>query len=406
MTKLQFWTASGLILSGMISVCTAADPVPDRSEERNRMVRDFLSREGISNELVLKAMRAVPRHEFMTATTQEFAYTDAAFAIGHGQTISPPFVVAYMTQTLDPQPRDRVLEIGTGSGYQAAVLAEIVKEVFTIEIVEPLGEAASDRLSGLGYDNIRTRIGDGFAGWSEHAPFDKIIVTCSPESVPKPLIAQLKEGGRMIIPLGRRYQQVFHLFTKRDGKLEEERLIPTFFVPMTGESEAQRRVLPDPKHIEILNASFEEDENHDGRVDNWYYQRQCRRLRGVSPSGRHMLRFKNSQPSRHAHVMQGLAIDGSSIESLRISIWSRASRAAKGSKSYELPGLMCHFFDANRKSIDDRIVGPWLGSSDWKRTTLTVPVPSKARELVIRVGLNGGVGQLDVDGIEVRAIRR
>src|SRR5581483_9449123 len=149
---------------------------------------------------------------------------------GDKQTISPPYIVAYMTELLDPQPDDKVLEIGTGSGYQAAVLSPLVKEVYTIEIVESLGKAAAKRLKDLKYKNVFCKVGDGYLGWPEHAPFDKIIVTCSPENVPKPLVEQLKDGGKMIIPLGERYQQVFHLFEKQNGELKATRLGNTLFV--------------------------------------------------------------------------------------------------------------------------------------------------------------------------------
>ena len=167
-----------------------------------------------------------------------------ALPIGHGQTISPPFIVAYMTEQLDPQPTDKVLEIGTGSGYQAAVLSGLVKEVYTIEIVDALGRRAAADLKRLKYANVHAKVGDGYQGWPEHAPFDKIIVTCSPENVPPALTEQLKEGGRMIVPVGQRYQQVFHLLKKIDGKLVTEALRPTLFVPMTGEAEQRRQVRP------------------------------------------------------------------------------------------------------------------------------------------------------------------
>src|SRR5262249_8358289 len=154
--------------------------------------------------------------------------------------------------------------IGTGSGYQAAVLSNLVKEVYSIEIIPALGKLASERLSRLKYHNVHTKIGDGYLGWDEHAPFDKIIVTCSPENVPRALIDQLKEGGKLLIPLGERYQQVFHQFEKKDGELEQKKLISTLFVPMTGQSEDLRQIKPDPLHPRILNGDFEVDENHDG----------------------------------------------------------------------------------------------------------------------------------------------
>src|SRR5262249_51631785 len=156
----------------------------------------------------------VPRHLFVPADKRSGAYQDWIIPMGHKQTVSPPYIVGYMTQTLDPAPEDRVLEIGTGSGYQAAVLSKIVKEVYTIEIIEPLGKEAEKRLRNLRYKNVKVKIGDGYQGWAEHAPFDKIIVTCSPENVPQPLVDQLRDGGRMLIPLGERYQQAFYLYEK------------------------------------------------------------------------------------------------------------------------------------------------------------------------------------------------
>ncbi len=207
---------------------------------------------------VLKATARVPRAEFVPREFREYAYQDAALPIGDGQTISAPFIVAYMTETLDPQPTDRVLEIGTGSGYQAAVLSCLVSEVYTIEIVKNLGRKAAETLKKLGYDNVFVRVGDGYQGWPEAAPFDKIIVTCSPEDVPQPLLDQLKEGGKLIIPVGERYRQYFVLCEKKNGKIERKTLIPICFVPMTGEAEEKRVELPDPTRPGLVGGGFEE----------------------------------------------------------------------------------------------------------------------------------------------------
>ena len=222
------------------------------------MVSQFLEKEGIKNPRVLEAMRTVPRHDFMPLMLMDKAYVDAAWSIGYKQTISPPFIVAYMTEAIDPQPTDRVLEIGTGSGYQAAVLSLLVKEVYSIEIVEPLARLAERRLKRLGYSNVKTKAGDGYLGWPEHAPFDKILVTCSPENVPKPLVDQLREGGKMIIPLGERFHQDIYLLEKRNGKLVRKHLLPTLFVPMTGRSEKERAVKPNPFRPQIANGGFED----------------------------------------------------------------------------------------------------------------------------------------------------
>jgi protein-L-isoaspartate(D-aspartate) O-methyltransferase len=201
------------------------------------MVREQITGPGrnITNASVIAAMSKVPRHELVPASVRPLAYRDRAMPIGHAQTISQPFIVAFMTEQLDPKPEDRVLEIGTGSGYQAAVLAELVAEVYTIEIVEPLGPRAKEDLARLGYENVHVKIGDGYEGWPEHAPFDSIIVTCAPEHVPQPLVEQLKEGGRMIIPVGAGMDQRLYLLKKEDGKVEQEAVLPVVFVPMTGE---------------------------------------------------------------------------------------------------------------------------------------------------------------------------
>jgi len=212
---------------------------PSFAQARERMVREQIEARGVTNETVLEAMRAVPRHLLVPPRLRHRAYEDRPLPIGHDQTISQPYIVAFMTEILDPQPGDRVLEIGTGSGYQAAVLAEIVEAVYSIEIVEPLAEQAARDLASIGYPNLHLRTGDGYLGWPEEAPFDAIIVTCAPEAVPQPLVEQLKEGGRMIIPVGGETQELY-LLEKRDGAVEERAVLPVRFVPMTGRAGGTR----------------------------------------------------------------------------------------------------------------------------------------------------------------------
>ena len=201
---------------------------------RDRMVKEQIAARGVHDEAVLRAMRKVPRHLFVPEQYWLYAHFDGPLDIGHGQTISQPYIVAYMTELLGLEPGDTVLEIGTGSGYQAAVLAEIVKQVYTIEIVEELGIAAAKKLKELGYNNVEVRVGDGYNGWPEHAPFDGIMVTAAPETVPQPLLDQLKEGGRLVIPVGPRSGvQDLMVYEKRDGRFIKKNMIPVKFVPFT-----------------------------------------------------------------------------------------------------------------------------------------------------------------------------
>lgn len=201
---------------------------------REEMVEKQIRNRGVNDPSVLNAMRVVPRHLFIPEHQKPYAYDDRPLSIGNNQTISQPYIVAFMTEAINPGRDDKVLEIGTGSGYQAAVLAEIVDEVYTIEIVPELADRAKETFDRLGYDNIHTRSGDGYAGWPSEAPFDAIIVTAAPEEVPPPLVEQLREGGRMIIPVGPVYRvQSLQLLTKKNGKLKVRDLLPVRFVPFT-----------------------------------------------------------------------------------------------------------------------------------------------------------------------------
>jgi protein-L-isoaspartate(D-aspartate) O-methyltransferase len=209
----------------------------DLAAQRQRMVEQQLKPRGIKDEHVLAAMAKVPREEFVPADVRRSAYEDGPLPIGYDQTISQPYVVAFMTEQLRPKRSDRVLEIGSGSGYQAAILGELVAEVYTIEIVEPLAKSAEATLQRLGYNNVYIKVGDGYKGWPQEAPFDAIIVTCAPEKVPQPLVDQLKDGGRMIIPVGERFAQQLYLLEKKNGQLKESVTLPVRFVPMLREAQ-------------------------------------------------------------------------------------------------------------------------------------------------------------------------
>lgn len=217
-------------------------PLREKSEESiyrgkaEAMVAEQIQGRGVKDEKVLQAMGKVPRHRFVPENLIPHAYEDNPLPIGFGQTISQPYIVALMTELLNPEGSDRVLEVGTGSAYQAAVLSEIVDEVYTIEIFEELGTSAKERLEDLGYDNVKVKIADGYYGWPEYAPFDAIIVTCAASHIPPPLIQQLKEGGKMCIPVGSVFwAQNLMLVEKKNGKIISRNILPVRFVPMLGE---------------------------------------------------------------------------------------------------------------------------------------------------------------------------
>jgi protein-L-isoaspartate(D-aspartate) O-methyltransferase len=209
-----------------------APTTADFASQRQRMVEQQLKFRGIKDERVLAAMAKVPREEFVPVVARPSAYEDGPLPIGYDQTISQPYIVAFMTEQLRAQPGDRILEIGSGSGYQAAILAELVAEVYTIDIVEPLAKTAEATLQRLGYKNVHVKVGDGYKGWPEEAPFDAVIVTCAPEKVPQPLADQLKDGGRIVIPVGERFAQQLFLLEKKNGQLKESVTLPVRFVPM------------------------------------------------------------------------------------------------------------------------------------------------------------------------------
>lgn len=213
---------------------------PGTAKLRESMVKNQIAARGIRDEGVLRAMARVPRHDFVPEAMKSSAYEDFPLPIGYGQTISQPYIVAFMTEAAAIGPEEKVLEIGTGSGYQAAVLAELAATVFTIEIVEPLGHRAAQTLSRLGYGNVKCRVGDGYAGWPDEAPFDAILVTAAPDHVPEPLVQQLREGGRIVIPVGVGIQKLI-VAVKENGALRTVETLPVRFVPMTGKGMDEKK---------------------------------------------------------------------------------------------------------------------------------------------------------------------
>jgi protein-L-isoaspartate(D-aspartate) O-methyltransferase len=224
--------AAGLLI---LAACAAAPGAPAASpdEGRERMVKEQIEARGIKDPLTLAALRKVPRHLFVTEAAAREAYGDFPLPIGHGQTISQPYIVAFMTEALGLRGGENVLEIGTGSGYQAAVLAQIAGKVHTIEIVPELAAQARERLARLGYRNVEVRAGDGYLGWPEAAPFDAVMVTAAAPRIPEPLKQQLAPGGRLVLPVGDEYQELI-VVTRRGSAFDERRVLPVRFVPMTG----------------------------------------------------------------------------------------------------------------------------------------------------------------------------
>ena len=227
----------GAALALLVSSCDTPDTPQQRERDwasaRAAMVGDQLRARDVSNPRVLDAMSRVPRHLFVPEPLRADAYGDFPLPIGHGQTISQPYIVGFMSQALEIQPQHRVLEIGTGSGYQAAILAELAKEVYTIEIVTPLADRARSTLDGLGYTNVRIKAGNGYLGWPEHAPYDRVMVTAAPDDVPRALVEQLRVGGLMAIPVGT-VEQELRILRRTDTGLETLRTLPVRFVPMVG----------------------------------------------------------------------------------------------------------------------------------------------------------------------------
>lgn len=370
------------------------------SVERDRLIQNVLIPGGIRDRRVLDSVAKTPRHEFVPREYIPKAYLDIAIPIGDQQTISSPFIVALMTEALQPKPTDKVLEIGTGSGYQAAILSPLVKDVYTIEIKEDLGQRTIELLQELGYDNVHCKLGDGFQGWKEHAPFDKIIVTCSPSDVPVPLREQLKEDGLMVIPVGERYQQMLYLMRKKNGKLEKEALMPTLFVPMTGSAEDRRPDRPDGSNPVLLNTSFEEPLIREFHIPGWYYQFGCIQVESDdAPDGKNVLQFESNDPNLPNMLLQGLPLDGRAVRKIKLGAWIALTDVKIGRDKEKSPSIAIQYFDENRNRIGYNYVGGFKGTRNWKFESKVFPVPPQTREAIVSIGLFGAEGIARFDGV-------
>jgi protein-L-isoaspartate(D-aspartate) O-methyltransferase len=285
-----------------------------------------------------------------------------------------------------------------------------------------LSRQASETLRRLKYDNVSTRVSDGFEGWSEAAPFDKIIVTCSPESVPGPLIAQLREGGTLIIPVGERYQQTLFRMVKTNGKLVQEELRPTLFVPMTGEAEDGRQVLPDATNPAVVNGDFEIKAHQSNastnsrntmlngtsmadQVPGWYYGRQVSLMDGNSrnpaAAGNTFVRFTNQTPGLSAHLLQGISVDGRHVQQMALSGCCRTSGVVLGADVNAAPMVSISLYDDSRSELAVFWLGPFGGNHGWKKQKTVFDVPDSSREAILRIGLFGATGTADFDVIRL-----
>ena len=277
--------------------------------------------------------------------------------------------------------------------------------MYTIEIVEALGLRAARVLRKLKLNNVHTRIGDGYQGWSSQAPFNKIIVTCSPENVPQPLIDQLAEGGRLIVPVGQRFQQTLVLFSKQEGQLVEEPLKATFFVPMTGTAEDRRQVFPSDTNPRIEHGSFEASVGESNHPIGWYYVRQANIFSDASaPDGKRYLVLSNQTAGRPAHALHAFGVDGKQVRQLQLSLWARGRDIRPTRSTGNEPGcVFVWFYGPNRSMVGDASPGIWKGSFDWQQKRFSIAVPRAARLGVVAIGLFATTGEAAFDDIVVRA---
>ncbi len=372
-------------------------------EARRRMVNEEISAQGIENERLLTAMREVPREQFLPLSKRNLAYLNVAVTYGDGHIILPPLVTAHLIEQVDPQKNDKVLVIGSGSGYSTALLSRMCREVDAVEIDPVVAKSAEETLARLKYTNVRMRIGDGFEGWKEHAPYQRIIVECSPENVPQPLVDQLAEGGMLLVPVGDEFDQTMHLCKKENGKLSTLSLWPTLLLPMKGKAEELRSQSDKPRDPTLLNSGFEELVPQTKDVPAaWVYVRQGRAIADRScPEGNNSMSFTNVTPGVVATAIQAFPVDGKKISELGIAckVWGMDIRP--GQTRQQLPRVEVRFFDEKRRLVGGDWMGGWNMSFTWIKKDHVFAVPRLAKFAVIRIGLGGATGEIKFDDFKL-----
>jgi protein-L-isoaspartate(D-aspartate) O-methyltransferase len=384
------------MLSGLLSAAAFAqesDVEARYATKRQELIDKVLIPGGIRDPKVVQAVSQTRRHEFVPENIRSEAYLDRALPIGAQQTISSPFIVSLMTEILRTKPSDRVLEIGTGSGYQAAILSPLVDSVYTIEIVGELQDRTTALLQRLGYKNIHTKTGDGYLGWPEHAPFDKIIVT-------------LKEEGLMVIPVGERYQQMLRAFRKTNGTMVAVYERPTIFVPMTGLAESQRQVQPDGRNPKLLNGDFE-DKTSENYIPHWYYEFGVRtQTDPTAPKGSQVAEFNSDQAGGPSMLLQALPLDGRHVAKVRLSGFVKTANVQLSKTFEEQPFIVLQFFDEQRNRIGYEWLGPFIGDTPWTHAKREIKIPVENREVIVMIGLFGAKGTATFDGLELEVLER
>lgn len=408
------WDNSGLLFSEAAYYYGANPKVrknearPLIPEARKMVEREILPQHEWEDPIVLSAIMRTARDRFVPASYKKTAFRDLAVPLGRSRYQQAPSLLAYMTEELDVRPDEKVLHIGTGSGYYTAVLSLLAKEVYTVELDETLGNRASQTFEKLAYTNIYTKIADGYDGWEEHAPFDRIVFTCSPETVPEPLVKQLREGGVMIVPLGEPFRQVLYRCKKKGEELQKEFLLPYPFELMEGEAQSRRQTKPDPERPELSNGHFERF-HENGEPYGWFSMTNAI-VREVpdAPEGRHFLKLEvnsfSSDEARFARAEQSFALEGKNVSRLHLEAFLRGDRletlSARNVRASASMILLC--YDESDRLLQRYDLAPVSGSFDWKAFQCEISVPKKTKKATLILTLSDRTGTLEFDALSVR----